>query len=427
MRARLILLILVPAIFWAFFGLLGDRVSSGLSSRFGSRILASGDGKFTEVQPFVKNRMKDGAVLLTAACLLILVQRTLADLATRRLRTPTCWIVGGWSAFICLNIFAAIAAHTVLFWCLLFTGKNHTHNYTQWRIKQGLMKEAEAPGQAVLLGSSQTRAQIDAKVLNERLGRKIWTTELHYPGSSPYDVALCLERLPSVPVDYAIVYLSEGDFYNRGDDERMMYFFGFRDLGAYLTLGPGKPDFDRYLICGLLGDIFPLYRVWEPLAARVQGFEAQNLDQARYNVSLESDLVARAQRAAKGMGFGPRCGFYKRSFAALAKMCRARRCRLVVCCGQLNPIFERALNPALRPDMMVFLRNQAEKDANIILLEQSQLPQQVESDYEDLNHANIAARARFSQYIAETLDKLTQAKAPPAVYASPRIRSPRAF
>jgi hypothetical protein len=401
-----------PALVWALFGLLGDRVSSSLSSRFGPQILARGDGKFASVQPFVKGRLKDCAVLMTAACLLIVAHRRLAALAIRRLQTPARWIVQGWSAFICLNVFAAVAARTVLFWCLLFTGKDHTINYTQYNIKRALMEEAGAPSQAVLMGASQTRAQIDTKVLNEKLGRRVWATELHFPGSSPYDMTLCLERLPNVPLAYVITYVSETTFYGRTDNERLMYFFGFRDLPAYCALGPGKPEFDRFEVCGLMGDIFPLYQVWDSLAARVRGFEVQNQAQQQYDASLESNLADEAQRGAKNLGLGPVSSFHKKSFAAFAKMCRERGCRLMVCCGQLNPIAERALNPALRPDMMAFLHEQAAQDTNMVLLEASQLPPQVEADYDDLTHVNLAARARFSQYIADALEKLAPGKSP---------------
>jgi hypothetical protein len=274
------------------------------------------------------------------------------------------------------------------------------------------MEEAGAPRQAVLMGASQTRTQIDTKVLNERLAGRVWSTELHFPGSSPYDMTLCFERLPNVPLAYVITYVSEVTFYGKTDNERLMYFFGFRDLAAYCALGPDKPKFDRFEVCGLMGDIFPLYRVWDSLAARVRGFEAQNQDQQRYDATLETNLEYQAQRSAEHAGFGPESDFHKKTFALFARMCRERGCRLIVCCGQLNPIAERALDPALRADMMAFLHEQAAHDTNLVLLEAAQLPPQVEADYEDLTHVNPAARARFSQYLADALDKLTPAKSP---------------
>jgi hypothetical protein len=412
MRARLTLFLIgLPVLIWAFFGFFGDRVASRLSSKFGPRILASGDSKFTNAQIFIHGRLNDGAILVSAACLIILAYRVLAA-ASRRLTTPTRWVVQGWGAFICLNIFAAVAAHTVLFWCLLFTGKDHTNNYTQYRIKQGLMKECDVASQAVLMGASQTRREIDTKVLNERVGRKLWTTELHFPGSSPYDMVLCLEGLPKVRVDYVITYLSENNFYSQSENGRLMYFFGCQDLLNYWTLGPGKPDIDSFLICGVMGDIFPLYRMWEPIMDRARGWQTQNADQQRYDASLESNLADRAQRAARTYSFGPESDFQKRSFETFAKMCRERGSQFVVCCGQLNPILQRDMDPALRRDMMAFLRQEAGKDPNIILLEDTQLPSQGEDDYDDLTHVNAATRVRFSQYLAGVLENLVQTNSP---------------
>jgi hypothetical protein len=290
----------------------------------------------------------------------------------------------------------------------LYSGKGHTHNYTQWRVKAGLMKEAEAPRQAIELGTSQTHRQIDPKTLNARLGRKIWTTELHYPGSSTYDIELCLERVP-VHVDYVMIYYSEASFYAKANSERLIYFFGFRDLPDWLKRGPGKPEPDRFMICGLLGDVFPLYRAWDSLIARVKGYETANAAQARYDASLESDLANRARSLTNAYNFGLGNQFTEASFIALAKTCRQQHCRLIVCCGQLNPVLGRLLDPALRTHMLAFFHEQAGKDPNIVVLDDSQLPRQVESDYEDLTHIDEAARQRFSEFMAGTLENLRPA------------------
>lgn len=245
------------------------------------------------------------------------------------------------------------------------------------------------------------------------MGQTLWTTDLHFDGSSLYDMTLCLAHLPDVHLDYIITYLSEVNFYLDYDTERFMYFFGVRDLARYLTLGAGRPGIDRYLVCGLLGDIFPVYRVWEPLSDRLKIWQTRNLDQALYDASLESDLAVRAQLHARTMSFGPNSAFQKRTFADFARMCRQRGAHLIVCRGQVNPILERAMNPAFRSDLTAFFREQAAADPNIILLDESQSPPQVESDYDDLTHVNNAARQRFSQYIANVLEKLAQAKAAP--------------
>ncbi len=56
--------------------------------------------------------------------------------------------------------------------------------------------------------------------------------------------------------------------------------------------------------------------------------------------------------------------------------------------------------------MLAFLRNQAAHDANIVLLDESDLPKQTEADYDDLTHVNEAAQIRFTEFIAGVMEKL---------------------
>jgi hypothetical protein len=408
MKSKLtIFLLIVPLLAWIAFELFGEPATNFVVSRFGERIIASGEGKFTNPHIFVERLFLEGACLLTAACVLVLLSRQGVRMVRRRLDSPACWVVQGWIAFICLNLFLATCAQTLLFWCVLYTGKENVNNYTQWQIKRALLKQVEAPSQAFLLGASQTRAEIDTKILNETLGKKLWSTELHFPGSSPYDMSLCLKRLPAERVAFVITYLSEADFYGSGDDERLMYFFGIRDLPEYWTLGGGKPSVDQYFVSGILGDIVPLYHLWDSLSTRIHGARSVNQRQQQHDNSLEIDLTARAQRIASSYHLGPKSEFNKQSLVRLAQMCRERHCRLVICCGQLNPLLGQKLDPALRRDMVAFLQKLAQEDSNIILIDEHQMPRQVESDYEDLTHVNPAARARFSQFLAEKLQDLT--------------------
>jgi hypothetical protein len=322
------------------------------------------------------------------------------------------WILQSLFAFAALNIFVVIAGHTVLFWCLLFSGTGQTHNYTQYRIKQELMTETAAPSQAVLLGSSQTRAQIDEGILNSHLGSTLWTTELHFPGDHPYDMILSLKRLPAVKLDYVICYLSEQYFYTGADSDGIMFFFGFEDLAEYRRLRPGPGGLGDKSFLGLLGDAVPLFKYREPIADRLFGFRTANIGQEKYDQALTASLADRAKIAASHFHLGPDSDFQKRAFLEFARQCREKGCRLVVCCGQLNPILENALDPAFRRDLLGFLHDCAARDTNIVLLDEHRLPPQTEADYDDLTHANAAAQARFSEYIAGVLGTLAQQNHP---------------
>jgi hypothetical protein len=121
---------------------------------------------------------------------------------------------------------------------------------------------------------------------------------------------------------------------------------------------------------------------------------------------LSTNLAQRAKAMASGFQAGPESDFQKNAFSVFAQRCREQHRILIVCCGQFNPILGRALDPALRSDMLAFLRNQAAHDATIVLLDESDLPKQTEADYDDLTHVNEAAQIRFTEFIAGVMQKL---------------------
>jgi hypothetical protein len=399
-------LAVIPFVAWTLWLTLGKPLGRVAASHWGNRLLQLGDGKFNDPALFVHTRLRDAAVLISTAAIIALAGMMAAKCYQTRISPRRRWATDALVLFLGLNVFGAIASHTALFWCLLFTGRDNTHNFTQYQIKRALMAELVAPRQAVLLGNSQTRAEIDKRLLNADLGRQLWTTELHFPGSRPFDMLLCLEQLPAVKIDYIICYLSEGYFYSGANSEAAMFFMRFQDLGQFYDCGGKKVDPGRFFTYGLLGDACPLFRLREPVISRLYGFKTLGLNQERRDQTLSADLSERAKTAAVGYRIGQESDFQKRAFELFAKKCQERQARLVLCCGQLNPILGRALNPALRPDMLAFLHGLAAHDTNIILLEESQMPVQTEDDYLDLTHVNETSQIRFTHYIETVLQKL---------------------
>jgi hypothetical protein len=404
-RRAIIVLTVIPFVIAVVWKAAHRRVAAFLAARLGDRLLRMSDGKFTDPRRFVEMRLADLALLAAGICLLALGHIIVVWCVNRRVPLRYHWVAAAVSAFVCLNISAVMASHTALFWCALFSGKRTSHNYTQYQIKSLLMNEIDAPAQAVLIGNSQTKAEIDQKLLNERLGTRLWTTELHFPGSRPYDVELSFSKLPYLHPKYVICYVTEGYFFSGTDSSGLIYFQNWQDLPEYYRLG-GKLSIGPNFVYGLLGDTIPIFRLREPLVARLLGFHLLNLPQEHYNEALNTNLEQRAAEAAQGYHAGADAEFEKRAFVALEQTCRARGSKLVLCVGQMNPILGRALIPSWRHDMVSFLRQLAKQDDNIILLDENDLPQQSEADYEDLTHVNLAAQARFSDYLAGVLNQL---------------------
>ncbi len=390
---------------------LRHAVSGFIAKHFGARLLAMADGKFTDARKFADLRLRDAALLAAAICVLGLAHVVIVGIINRRAAPRWHWIAGSASAFVCFNAWAAVAMRTALFWCALFSGKHSSDNYTQYQIKLTLMQESDAPEQAVLIGNSQTHAEINVMALNERLGKKLWTTELHFPGSHPYECCIQFTKLPAVNLKYAICYVSEIFLYGGIDSPSLMFFQRWKDLPEYYRLGGGQFRWTQNMCYGLLGDTIPLFRLREPIAARLLGFSFINIGQTRYDKALEANLEQRAAEAAKGYRAGPETEFEERSLVALADACGMRNCKLVLCMGQPNPLLRRALPPSLRIQMVSFLRDLAKRNSSVILLDESEMPSQLPEDYDDLTHVNEKAQTRFSEYIAGVLDRLMAGKA----------------
>jgi len=91
----------------------------------------------------------------------------------------------------------------------------------------------------------------------------------------------------------------------------------------------------------------------------------------------------------------------KSALASLAMDCAKRQQRLVLIAGQLNPLLGRRLDPALRIDLLSFLRELQRQHPDIVLITNS--PFQEVSDYIDLTHVNDERRRAFTRFVAEQL------------------------
>jgi hypothetical protein len=393
---------------WVGCALLARPLSIGIAHRWGPEIVRKGDGKFSDAAVFLQHRMYEGALLLTLTLGLALVVVVLGALLDRRMPPLWKWIPYSVIGFVGVNLWIKIAAATCLFWCLFWNGKGTTNNLTQFHIKLLLMDENPAPTKVVLAGSSQVRTQIDHRLLNHRLGSNIFATELHFPGNHSLDFLLLDRKLRGHKADIIVCYLSEIVFFNGAVSPGFPLFFGFRELPEFLRLG-GKPQWaPQPFVLGLLGSALPIFWLRDSVQERLFGDQAAGLVPAERRASLASDLHQRATAWAAAIRADPQSDFCFAAFEKFVAQCRLEEKRVILCPGQMNPILARQLDPALRAKMVAFLAHLATKYDNVVLLQEKDLPEQTEADYEDLSHANSAAQVRFTEAIARVLHDLDQ-------------------
>lgn len=405
-RALAILSVVLVGAGWLAYWGLGHMVARRVAERWGARMVQAGDGKFSDAALFLQNRFFEGAWLLTLTVVVLALVALAGAWFARRLPALWKWISYAAAGFVGLNVWLKFAMATCLFWCVFWNGKGTTDNLTQFNLKRILMKENRAPVKVVLAGSSQVRAEIDPRLLNRQLGSNIFSTELHFPGNHGYDFLFLSDELKGQQADIFVCYLSELNFYSQGLSAGFSLFFDFSELPDFLRLG-GKPGWGpRSLGYGLVGNVLPAFRMRGPVAQRLLGNGVTELEQNEQLASRADDLEMRGVDAARGYRAGAQSTFEMVSLERFVGVCQARHQTVVLCCGQLNPLLAAHLDPALRPQMLEFLRQLGARHPNVVVLGEDELPKQTAADYEDLTHVNREAQVVFSKAIGEVLKKL---------------------
>ena len=390
---------------WLIHVTAGAMLSQMLAARVGAALLRFGQGKFNDPALFIHRRTGELLWLITLAFLCAAGHPLLERLIRRRAGV----IRWGWAAhaalgFTLLNIWMGAAGNTALFWGAVGAGAGF-QNLMQFHFKRIVFEENPASRGAVLVGNSQTRAQIDEGLLNERFGTNLWTAELHFPGSHAYDLLLIERQLRRANPQLVICYLNENYFYNGSAGESVPSFFGLRELPDAWRRGAVRHLEGKGVFYGLLGDMLPLFRYREALAQRLFSASAVQLKQSQYNTSLAVDLETRAREAASRSQLDAESEFQKRAFEEFVARCQQANRRVIALDGQSNPILTRQLDPSVRTDLTSFLDQLQHGYSNLVVVRGNALPQQSSADYEDLTHVNPEAQRRFTLWLAEFIEK----------------------
>lgn len=397
---------------WLAYLLAGGGVARLIAGRFGGVLMRVGQGKFNDPVVFVQGRMREALWLATLALLWMLAHQVLDQWWRSRISKERWrWVAHGLAGFVLLNVWVGFAANTALFWGVLGAGVG-VENYMQFQFKRAVASEVKVPVRAVLVGSSQTRAQIDEGQLNQRLGTNIWTTELHFPGSKAYDLLLIEPQLERVHAQLVVCYFTEGYLYVGSHGEVPPNFLSLAQLPDAWRRGALGHLTGEEIGYGLLGDVLPLFRCRAVVSQRLLGAMTTHMKQTQYDSALEVDLDTRAKEIARTFRLDAEADFQKRAFEDFVIRCEKAGRKVVLLTGGYNPVLTRHMNPELRADMIQFLDGIAARHPNVVLVPQSALPVQTPADYADLNHVTEAMQQRFTERVADMMKDWVAAQKP---------------
>jgi len=389
---------------WAGYALAGRLVAQAVAGRFGSGLIRLGQGNVSDPIPFVQHRLREALWLATLVLLWIAAHGLLDRLIRARIKYSR-GVVHGVAGFVCLNLWIYAASNTALFWGAMGIGAG-IQLQMQFHFKRILLEENPMSRRAVLVGSSQTRAQINEELLNQRLGTNFWTAKLTYAGVQGYDLLLMERQIRRANPQVVICYVTEGYFYMGPTSATFPYFFQFRDLPDEWRRDGGRYLLGKSFFAGLFGDLLPFFRCREVLAQRLFGPAIVNLKQLQYDRSLQSDLEARARENAAAFHLSGVSDFEKQAFEDFVARCQQANRQVILLVGGYNPILARKIDPAIRADMIRFLDRLKSRYSRVVLVPQGDLPEQTPADYEDLTHVNRDMQRRFTADLADRLPKL---------------------
>jgi hypothetical protein len=374
-------------------------------------MVQAGDGKFRDPVLFLQNRFLEVGWLVTGLLLVALGITCLGKLVARRMPRLWQWVPFSILGVIGLNLWIRMATATCLFWCVFWNGKGTTDNLTQFHIKVLLMDETPAANKVILAGSSQVHAQIDPRILSRQLGSNFLSTELHFPGNRGYDFLFLNQELAGHKADTIVCYLSESNFFLDGFAPGFPLFFRLDNLPEFYRLGGKAQWLPHYFGYAVLGNVLPVFYLRDPLAQRFIGNGIIEVHKRVAGSSSAEHLRQVALEMSRTYRTSDQSRFQMAAFELFVARCQAQHQKLVLCCGQLNPILEAQLDPALRPQMISYLRQLAARYDNVLLLEEKALPVQTPDDYDDLTHVNRAAQIQFTEFIGRTLQTLSSSSA----------------
>jgi hypothetical protein len=387
---------------WLGYALLGRRVARYVFAHFSETVMRVIVGSVMDAEKFVQNRLWEAAYLFSALVAVIIIHNLLTGMFLKKTSGQNArWIFHAIVGFVLVNLWLAVACHTTLFWFAFWQGKEGTTGLARFQIKYHLLRESRALPKAAIMGSSQAHRQVDDQLLNGCLAPNLHTGELGWPGARAYDVYLIHRGLDPSTAQIIIWYFSESDFYMGFSVDTVPLFFGFKDIPDCRKFDLEKHIPVRILSYGLLSDILPAFYLRDVLSQRILGPGVAMIRQRQHDATVKNNLDAGSARLAPMFQINAESALQKSALASLAMDCAKRQQRLVLIAGQLNPLLGRRLDPALRIDMLSFLRELQRQHPDIVLI--TNPPFQEVSDYIDLTHVNDERRRAFTQFVAEQL------------------------
>ncbi len=380
---------------WVILLTLGHRVAERVAVRWPAAVLGSGGSKTPDIIEYVYYRFQDLLWIGSVSWITLLAAVLLWRWIQRHTRPLTSFVWGTLLFFVLANLWWVASGKAALFWLILRGPK--PENQAQFRAKECFLREISRPV-AALVGSSQARTQFVEEDFNAQMGQTVWMMELHFPGCRADDVYFLSERWGCDQVAHFVYYVSPISLYSANDTAIGKDLQSLRNLPEMWRLGTWShfaSDTARYVALGML---IPLFQGRAVIQHALFGFN----DISKVPLPKPATTpVTENRRDAGTIRLSERSDYQKQAFLRFLERTAEKGQRVILIGGQINPLHEAGIDPAVREDYRAFLASCAQHFPHVTLVWQDELMPQPPEVYEDATHIKEEAARRFTQRFVE--------------------------
>jgi len=261
----------------------------------------------------------------------------------------------------------------------------------------------------ILVGSSQMNFAVDSDLLSSEFANLIPIKKC-LPGFGIMQYLMSAPEILSYHPDIVICWISEFDTHreDRIPANRLRYFPDLKQLWYLLqTLQPIDLWKNRSQLADIgFAGIIPLWKERDSMTLLLKNFwwpSSSRLTEKTSNAK-DTEIVKQRENLVRSVRRTELVEANFKAFRYFASLMVSKRIKLIVFEGKTNPMVSAAYNPAFREETREQLRLMA-SEIGFTYVPESEMPRFTPDDYTDAYHLNKSARAQFTTFLVEYINR----------------------
>ena len=378
-----------------------DRIAALFSGRVPDSVLAVLNGIVPDVPLFLAVRLREFVLIASGAVALVWFT---VSLARRLSPSPGTSLLRGLAVLVGCNVLCGLALETSLVW--LGFSKIVEHRSAKFNAKRRLVRDPHHQEIGITLGSSQINALVDETRINPVFGDRAWFYDFHFEGAQPFDMSLVLDQIEEVDLQYALVHLSPVNLHQGTRASTFPELMNLRGLTRFWRTARTQIEPPHHIASVIAGYLLPPFHIRALVAELLFGEHVTSVPERRYLGELETDLLDRARRVAKGFVVDAHSEFNKEVFRKIARRLDEKGIRVLLLVGGSHPALQEAYDSSVKEDFAAYVAELQSEHASWHVINVNELEPLKGDDFRDLTHVTESTQERLIEPLVRRLRDL---------------------